>query len=405
VVLVTAAAFIPTIVQYISTRTNAQTHVVVVNNAGTVAGLDETTLISTIGTDLNGANPAGSAPYAITVQPQASLDNLRDQVKNGKVDILLVLDRAADGDLVLTYYSHASPANDSHLPAIQIIAQQLTFLDTAQQLGLTSAQVRNLLAPPTLTVVRTQTPRPKNELVAGYALAFAGSYLCFFAVAGYAGNVAQGVAEEKGNRVMEILVNAATPFQLMVGKIAGIGAACLTQMACLVAVGIVALLVQTPLQAALFGANKSGFIKYLTGVSIPFYLFFLIYFLLSFFMYASVYAGLGALVRRTEEVQSVVMVPTTLLVAGFAVTYLGAASPDADWVTLLSYIPFFTPSLILVRLALGTVAWWEIALTIALMLATICAFALISARLYRYGILMYGQRPGLGQLMEMIRVN
>jgi ABC-2 type transport system permease protein len=90
------------------------------------------------------------------------------------------------------------------------------------------------------------------------------------------------VAEEKGNRVMELLVNAATPFQLMVGKIAGIGTAGLTQMACLVVVGMGALPLQTPLQAALLGTNEHGFIKYLTGVSIPFYLFFLVYFLLSF---------------------------------------------------------------------------------------------------------------------------
>jgi ABC-2 type transport system permease protein len=69
---------------------------------------------------------------------------------------------------------------------------------------------------------------------------------------------------------------------------------------------------------------------------------------------------------------------------------------------VLSYIPIFTPTLMLVRLALGTVAWWEFVLTIGLMLATIFACTLFSARLYRYGILMYGQKPGLGQLVKMV---
>jgi ABC-2 type transport system permease protein len=190
VVLVAAAAFIPTIVQYISTRTNRQIQVVVVNNVGTIAGLDETALNSYIDADLNGTSPASPAPYAITIQPQASLDSLQDQVKNGKVDFLLVLDRAANGDLLLTYYSNASPTNDKNLPTMQIIARQLTFLDTAQRLGLTSAPIGSLSAPPSLTVVHTQPGRPRNEVVVGYVLAFAGSHLCFMAVVGYATNVA-----------------------------------------------------------------------------------------------------------------------------------------------------------------------------------------------------------------------
>jgi hypothetical protein len=87
----------------------------------------------------------------------------------------------------------------------------------------------------------------------------------------YAGIVATGVAEEKSSRMMEILVNAATPFQLLAGKIVGIGVACLTQMGGLVVVGIAGLLLQTPVQAALFGAHAGSFSQYLTGVSIPFY--------------------------------------------------------------------------------------------------------------------------------------
>src|SRR5664279_3287985 len=89
VVLIIILALIPTIVQYISSRTNTQTQVVVVNNAG----VDEATLNSNINTVLNGTNPAGSAPYAITIQPQDTVSSLQDQVKTGKLDILLVLDR------------------------------------------------------------------------------------------------------------------------------------------------------------------------------------------------------------------------------------------------------------------------------------------------------------------------
>jgi ABC-2 type transport system permease protein len=401
-VLVAITAFIPTIAQYISMRTttNTQTHIAVVNNAGMAeAALDSINAV------LNGANPASPAPYAITTQPQDSLSSLQDQVSSGQLDILLVLDRAANGNLQLTYYSNASPTKDSNLSTVQSLAQLLTFLDTAQRMGLTPAQIQGLIAPPSLTVVRAQgqTARPTDELIAGAALAIVGPVLMVLMLTLYANSVAFGVAEEKTSRVMELLVNAATPFQLLIGKIVGIGAACLTQMACVVAVGIGALLLQTPLQAALFGTNGGGFIQYLTAISIPYYLFFLIYFLLDFFMYAALYAGLGAMVKRQEEVRSAVMVPSLLIALGYFVLYLGLGFPDSTVVKVLSYIPIFTPTLMLDRLALGTVAWWEVVLTIGLMLTTIFVCIWIAARLYRYGVLMYGQRPGLRQLLKIIR--
>ena len=228
-------------------------------------------------------------------------------------------------------------------------------------------------------------------------LAFAGVILIFISIQVYAGIVATGVAEEKSSRMMEILVNAVAPFQLLAGKIVGIGAACLTQMGCMVAVGIVALLLQTALQAALFRTHAAGFSQYLTGVSIPFYLLFLLYFLLAFFLYA----GLASLVKRQEEIQSVIMLPLLLLSSGYVLFFFTVSSPDAPLTRVLSYIPFWTPMWMLMRLALGTVAWWEIVVTVALMLLTILACTWFAARLYRYGVLMYGQKPNLERVIKL----
>ncbi len=406
--IVFLAAFIPTIVQLITAGTTSQTSIVVVNDAGTVAGLNETSLLSFISSQLNGTNTGSRAPYAISSQPPTNLSSLQSQVKNGKLDILLVLARATNQDVRLTYDTNASATNDSNLPTIQALAQQLTFLDTAHRLGLTSQETQRLVAPPDLTVVHTQqsqTTRPASEIAAGFVLAYVGAILIYVSVSIYAGIVAAGVAEEKSNRLMEILVNAATPFQLLAGKIVGIGAACLTQMGCVVVVGIAGLLLQTPLQAALFGANAGGFTQYLTGVSIPFYLLFLLYFLLAFFLYATLFAGLGAMVKRQEEVQSAVMLPQLLMVSGYLLFFYAVFSPDATLTKVLSYIPFWTPVLMMARIAVGTVAWWEIVVTIALMLVTILACVRFAARLYRYGVLMYGQRPGLGQLLKLVRMN
>jgi ABC-2 type transport system permease protein len=410
-VIVFLAAFIPTMVQFvqhITAQPGSPTQVVVVNNAGTVAGLNEATLTSYISSQLNGTNTGSPAPYAISSQPQASLSNLQSQVKHGKLDILLVLNRSTQGNLQFLYDTNADPNNDPNLSTIQALAQQLTVLDTAHRLGLTPSQIRSLFAPPSLTMVYTkpgQSTRPVSEIIAGIILAYVGALLIVIFVSVYANIVAEGVAEEKSSRIMEILVNAATPFQLLIGKIVGIGAACMTQMTCLVVVGIATLLLQTPLQAALFGANAGGFSQYLTGVSIPFYLLFLIYILLAFFLYATLYAGLSAMVKRQDEVQNATILPRLLVTIGYLLFYLGAISPNAAWTKVLSYLPFWTPTLMLLRIALGTAAWWEIVLTIAVMLVANLACTWFAARLYRYGVLMYGQRPGLGQLVKLVRMN
>ncbi len=407
-VIVFLAPFVPTIVQYFTTGTTSQTQIVVVNDAGAIANMNGTTLSTYIASALNGTNTSNTAPYAITSQPQASLSSLQSQVKNGKLAILLVLARAANQDLRFTYDTNADPNNDSNLTSIQTLAQQLAVLDTAHRLGLTSSQTTRLFAPPSLKTVYTQqvqSTQPESEIIAGYILAFAGAILIYISVGVYGSIVAGGVAEEKGSRVMEILVNAATPFQLLAGKIVGIGAACMTQMGCVVVVGIAALLLQTPVQAALLGTKAGGFSQYLTGVSIPFYFLFLVYILLAFFLYATVYAGLGALVKRQDEVQSATILPSLLVLSGYLLVYVEISSPNAVWMKVLSYFPFWTPMLMMVRIALGTVAWWEIVVTIALMLASILACTWFAARLYRYGVLMYGQRPGLGQLLKLARMS
>ena len=90
--------------------------------------------------------------------------------------------------------------------------------------------------------------------------------------------------------------------------------------------------------------------------------------------------------------------------SGYVLIYLAVFFPNATWVKVLSFIPFWIPTLMLVRIALGSFAWWDIALTIALRLVAICACAWFSVRIYRFGVLMYGQKPGLGQLVKMVRM-
>jgi ABC-2 type transport system permease protein len=416
-VLVILGACVPTVIQYFTATSSSQTKMVVVNNANTIATMNDDALSRYINTALNGTatqatgtNTSGSPPYSIRMAPAgSSISSLQKQVKDGTLSILLVLDRAANGEIGFTYYTNASSSSftgDSHLSGVQALAGQLNVVDKASRLGLTPAQTGSLFAQPAFSVVHTgqgQNSRSVADTVTGYILAYVGVLLIYMSIYLYGYGVATGVAEEKSSRIMEILVNAATPFQLMVGKIVGIGAVGLSQMAAFVVVGIGALLLQTPVKALLLGNSAGGLSLDITGTSVTMLLLLLVYFLLGFLLYATLFAAVGALVKRQEELQNVIQPVMWLFTIGYLVSFFGIYSPDAVWVKVISYIPFWTPTAMLMRIGFGAVAWWEIALTIALMLMAIYLCAMISARIYRFGILMYGQKPGLRQLFKLVR--
>jgi len=410
-ILIIIGSFIPTIVKYISATSTAQTKMVVVNNAGPIAGMNNDALLSYINTNLNGPTQGQSTssppPYSIQLASADSISSLQSQVKNGSLSILLVLDRSANQDVQFTYYTNANPNSDPNVSNVQTVAGQLSLLDRSSRLGLTPGQTSKLFAQPQFSVVsvgQAQNKRSTSELVSGIILAYVGFILIFMAVLLYGNGVATGVAEEKGSRIMEILVNAATPYQLMAGKILGIGAAGLTQMTAFVVVGISMLLLQNPIQAALLGSSTGGLNLDITGSSITILLLLLLYFILGFLLYATLYAALGALVKRQDEVQNAVQPLTWLFMVGYIASFFIVSAPDATWVKVISYIPFWTPTTMLVRAAVSYVAWWEIALTVVLMIVAIFICTIIAARIYRFGVLMYGQRPGLGQLIKLARM-
>jgi ABC-2 type transport system permease protein len=411
-ILIVIASFVPTIVAYISSATNSQTKVVVVNNAGTIAGMNNSALQQYFNASLNGTTTGQSnatkPAYSIRTVTTDAINNLQKQVKEGSTSILLVLNRPADQDVQFTYYTNSNPIGDTNVTKAQGVATQLSILDRASRLGLTQEQTSKLFAQPQFAVVnvgQSQDNRSTSDLVVGYILAYAGIILIFMSVYLYGVTVANGVAEEKGSRIMEILVNAATPFQLMTGKIIGIGSAGLAQMAVFVIVGIGALLIQNPIKAALLGNNSSALNLDITGSSITLLLLLLVYFILGFLLYATLFAAMGALVKRQDEVQNAVQPLTWLFMIGYVVSFFGIYNADATWVKVVSYIPFWTPTTMLMRIGVGSATWWEILLTIVIMIVSIYVCAIFAARIYRYGVLMYGQKPSMRRLFKIVRLN
>ena len=205
----------------------------------------------------------------------------------------------------------------------------------------------------------------------------------------YASMIINGVIEEKGSRVVELLVEAVPVRQLMSGKILGLGLIGLGQTLVLFAPAVTILLV-TSSQLAPPGVGA------LLGALV-------LWFMLGYGLYAVMAAGLGSLVSRPEEAQAVLTPANTLMIVGYFIGFAAINAPDALFARVAALVPFTAPYAMLVRQAIGQPAWWEIATSIGLMLLTIVAMTLLAARLYEGGILRVGARVRLGDAWRSAR--
>jgi ABC-2 type transport system permease protein len=406
---------VPTVIQYFTSRSNDQTKIVLVNNAGTIAGMNTDELVKYYDRALNGDptatmpdNTNGKPRFAISTSADG-LESLKKQVQEGQLSLLLTFERNGQQNLQATAYSshddNPSSADSSTAAQLQQITNQLNQVDKAARLGLTPEQSQSLFTPMAITSVNLQQNkgRTTSEWLTGYLLGLAGVVLIFMSTFMYGVMVARGVAEEKGTRIMEILINAATPFQLMTGKIIGIGMAGLTQMSALVVVTLIGLQLQAPLRTLLLGSSTGGLPLDISGASTTLILLVLLYFILGYLLYSSLFAAVGALVSRQDDVQNATAPLTWIFMVGYLASFFAAATPDAPWAKVMSYIPFWTPTMMVMRVGIGAVAWWEIVMSMGLIAVTALLCTWLAARIYRYGVLMYGQKPALRQIIKLIR--
>ena len=218
------------------------------------------------------------------------------------------------------------------------------------------------------------------------AAAFVGTLLLFFSLSGYGSLVATGVVEEKQSRVVELLLATITPWQLLAGKIVGLGAVGLLQLVILSAVAGV-------------GAGAAGLLV-LPGAAVGMFLMVVLWYLLGFFLYASLYAAVGSTVSRQEELQSVVAPMIFLLLIPFVLTLnLLPSDPRNGLAAVLSFVPFFSQTVMPARYALGVASLWEVLVAAGLAVAAIVVVVRVAGRVYRNSVLRTGARVSLREAL------
>jgi ABC-2 type transport system permease protein len=316
-------------------------------------------------------------------------------VRADRLDGLLTIGRGTDGDLTFDYFSKASATSQSLL-LVQQATGRLAISDRLEQAGVAEADRSRIFAPTAFTATPADpnaSRREQDEYVPAYILATVFVVLTFMAVQLYGNWVASSVAEEKSTRVMELLITAATPRQLLAGKVLGTGAAGLTQYAAILVAAGVGFLLQGTLTQRILG-NQAG----TTGVpalTVPLLIGIGAFFVTGFVLYAILYAAAGSLVSRQEDVQQMAGPLTMLGLGGYLIAFFALNVVDAPWVQVISFVPFLSSFIFPARMVLASPAPWEYALALALMVAAILGALALAARIYAAGVLLYGQRPTL----------
>ncbi|MEO8272812.1 MAG: ABC transporter permease [Chloroflexota bacterium] len=225
--------------------------------------------------------------------------------------------------------------------------------------------------------------------------------LIFITLVIYGMWVAAGVVAEKSSRVMELLISAASPQQLVVGKVVGIGLAGLVQYVAILVPALATLLFQDRIAASLLGS--SGEVELSLSALTPGLLAaYGGFWVLGFILYALIYAAAGSLVSRAEDLQVLALPLSLIAIAGYLQAVMALSGGISPLIRLSSYIPFWSPFVMLTRLTVGHVEPWELVLSFGLLALSIPLVGLVAVRVYSAGVLLYGQRPGARQIIGAI---
>jgi ABC-2 type transport system permease protein len=272
--------------------------------------------------------------------------------------------------------------------ALQALARQLALQQQITSLGGDPVTVEQAVGSATVDVQPMEPPFDYNGQQ--LALGVLAGILIYLALLVTGQMVAQGVVEEKSSRVVELLLSTIRPWQLMAGKVLGIGLVGLLQMMVIAVVGVTTALLLGTLTIDVSAAV--GTVIWL-----------LVWFGLGFFMYALVFAAAGALVSRQEEVSGVVAPVSMIIVIGYVVGISVLPSdPDNQLATVMSLIPIFAPTMMPMRLAMGGVPVWQAALSVGLVVALIPVLVWFSGRIYRNAVMRVGARVKLRDALRPV---
>ncbi len=342
---------------------------------------------------------ASNESEIIIKESKDSEEILTEQVKEGEINSFLMVAFDDENSIQATYKS--MDLMEFNLPMMVEDALQLIQTEMkADNLSLSGEELQTLFAPINFNQDSVSaSAKSEEELNQARGLVYVLMFLIYFAVILYSTMIATEVATEKSSRVMEILISSVSPVKHMFAKVLGIGSLGLFQMLLFGVAGFIA--IQTTSSDMAEGA--SSFLGF-SDMKVTTIIYAVVFFLLGYFLYATLAALLGSLVSRTEDVQQAIMPIMILVIVAFMIAVTGLSNPDMAYVKYTSFIPFFAPLVMFLRVGMLDLPLWEPLLSIGIMLLTIFILGWFGARVYRGGVLMYGPSKSLKDIKKAIQL-
>jgi ABC-2 type transport system permease protein len=324
--------------------------------------------------------------------------NLMSQVENKSIDDLLIIEDSASDPPKVSYFSKSSSdlMDTSRLRAA--LNYGLLNLRLAQQ-GLNSQQVQSLFKPVPIETMQVSSngTTGKSQGMTPFYKAMLMTFLMTMPILLYGMDMARSIIEEKNSRIFEVMLSVTRPDDMLTGKLLGVGAVGLTQIAIWITAAV--LLSGSALLAPLMSGDIKIHFTLLEGVLFP------VYFVLGFFLYSAFFSGLAATCETAQDLQMYITLAVIPTWTSFAILPFLLNNPNSPWVVAASIFPPTAPLVMVPRIGMlsAPYPYWQLALSLALMLLSIWVVIWFASRLYRVGILMYGKRATLPELLRWLR--
>ena len=333
----------------------------------------------------------------VVVKPGEDLTELRKQQKQEVLDDTSKAYMVWPADIMTggTPEYHAKSATDFGIGDLERSLSDAVVKLRLTGAGLDPDKIAGYTEPIGLKNMSEGAGGEREEKGQSFIIAIIMMVLIYTTILTYGISVMRGVIEEKQSRIAEVVVSSVRPFQMMMGKLVGIGLVGLTQYA---------IWVVSAALLSLFGVSMLAS----RGVSLPRFpmamLFsFVGFFLLGYFLFATLYAIVGSIVTTEEEAQGIQFPITMLIILPMLIMWAVMKDPGGSLATILSMIPFFAPTLMMLRVSMISPPVWQILLSMGIMLVSIFGVVWLAGKIYRVGILMYGKRPSLAEIGRWLR--
>ena len=314
---------------------------------------------------------------------------IKEQITSGNAEGAFVM----TGPTSYTYYVNNLSMYDANEAIANEVLQQIYQINAMIGSGMTPEQAGEVMNIQITSQVEMLGKDQMQNFFYTYIMIFA----LYMVILLYGQMVATNVATEKSSRAMEVLVTSAKPTSMMFGKVL---ASCIAGFSQLVLVFGTAIL--------LYNVNKEALsnplIASIFDIPIELFIYLIVFFVLGFLIYAFMFGAIGSTASKLEDINTSVMPITFLFIIAFMVVMFSMSSGSVDNTAMLvcSYIPFTSPMAMFTRICMSTVAWYEIAISIAILVGSTVGIGVLSAKIYRVGVLLYGMPPKFSTIMKTV---